>query len=126
MLTSIVQVCCSQALARRLPVALTQVDCIGNETSLFDCDSAEDLSGCGVTDGTATDGTVLACANSSPSTHNLLVYVLPHVPPGLPSFHIFMHAPLLQSMVGWLDCKNGWYHSQSQCEFCSAPLDPGS
>ena len=63
------QVLWAQALASELPVALTGVDCSGNETSLLECDSMESIAACGLRNSSATDGTILACATSTQSTH---------------------------------------------------------
>ena len=50
------------------PVALAEVDCVGNETSLLDCPSA---SGMDARCPNSTDATIVACGNTDPGDVNL-------------------------------------------------------
>ena len=50
------------------PVALAEVDCVGNETSLLDCPSA---SGVDARCPNSTDATIVACGNTGPGDVNL-------------------------------------------------------
>ena len=66
-----------QVIVDDLPVALANVDCDGNETSLLQCSSSQsDIRSCRNFDSNFTDSTVLACSRTDPGARPLRLPIL--------------------------------------------------